>query len=172
MGQETRPHVAGTQRRLSGNAWRTSEPGTGQEILIVEDVVMNRFAQCATLTVMGLIVLMATVGFRVDPRYHAPLFPILRAVVEDLSFVSLACLFAAGVAAGLIFKDLNKWLAGFALLLGLPLAAIAEMLVDSSSHNLWPLEFAMYGVLTLAPTAGVAVARKVMTRTGILNNES
>jgi hypothetical protein len=125
---------------------------------------MNRYAQCATLTVMGLVILMATTGFRVDPRYHAPLFPILRAVVENLSFVSLACIFSAGAAAGLIFRDLNQWLIGVTMLLGLPLAAIAEMLADSSSHNLWPLEFGMYGVLMLAPTAGVALARKVMTR--------
>jgi hypothetical protein len=83
----------------------------------------------------------------------------------------LALLFAAGLATGWFLRDLNQWLAGFAMLLGLPLAAIAEMLVDSSSHNLWPLEFAMYGVLMLAPTAGVAVARKVMTWTGVLRSE-
>jgi hypothetical protein len=134
-------------------------------------VVVNRFAQCATLTVVGLIILLSTVGFRVDPRYHAPLFPIVRAAVEQLSFASLAYLFAAGVAAGLIFRGLNKWLAGFSMLVGLPLASVAEILVDSTSHNLWPLEFVMYGVLMLAPVAGVAVARKALALTGVLNSE-
>jgi hypothetical protein len=127
---------------------------------------MNRVAQCATLAVVGPAVLIAAIGFQVDARYHAPLFPILRAAIEGLSFVSLAALFAAGAAAGAIFKTLNKWLVGFSMLAALPLASIAEMLVDPTSHNLWPLEFAMYGVVMLAPTAGVAAARKVMALTG------
>jgi hypothetical protein len=49
----------------------------------------------------------------------------------------------------------------------LPVAAVAEMMVDPKSHNLWPLEFAISAVISLVPAAGAAVGRIVATPTSV-----
>lgn len=61
--------------------------------------------------------------------------------------------------AGLIFRSLPAVVVGISMLALLPVAAVAEMMADPTSHNLWPLEFAMYAVISLAPAAGAALGR-------------
>jgi hypothetical protein len=66
----------------------------------------------------------------------------------------------AGGVAGLTFPALHPLLVGMSMLALLPVAAVAKMMVDPKSHNLWPVEFATYAVISLAPAVGAAAARK------------
>ena len=109
----------------------------------------RRLIECVILAVAGVAVFVAPVLFISSPWYPAPLFPILRNAVEYLSKGALVWLFVAGGVAGLIFRSLNP------------------MMVDPTSHNLWPLEFAMYAVISLAPAAGAAAGRKAAALTGL-----
>jgi len=127
----------------------------------------RRLIECVILAVAGVAVFVAPVLFISSPWYPAPLFPILRNAVEYLSKGALVWLFVAGGVAGLIFRSLNPMVVGLSMLALLPVAAVAEMMGDPTSHNLWPLEFAMYAVISLAPAAGAAAGRKAAALTGL-----
>ena len=127
----------------------------------------QRLIECVVLAVAGLAVFVAPVLFISAPWYPSPLFPILRNAVEYLSKGALVWLFLAGGAAGLIFRSLNPFVVGMAMLALLPVAAVAEMMADPTSHNLWPLEFAMYALISLVPTAGAAAGRKAAALAGV-----
>ena len=46
----------------------------------------------------------------------------------------------------------------------LPIFAIAEIMVSSTSHNLWPLEFAIYGFVSLNAILGAFLGRFMQRR--------
>src|SRR2546423_14080263 len=73
------------------------------------------------------------------PRpYSAPLFPLLRTSVEGMSILTIVFLFCAGFLVGCFGRG-HPFLLGIATVVLLPIAAIAEMIVAPTSHNLWPL---------------------------------
>ena len=43
----------------------------------------------------------------------------------------------------------------------LPVAALLEMAVDPTSHNLWPIEFVFYAVAALPGFAGALAGRRL-----------
>jgi len=96
--------------------------------------------------------------------YDSPLFPIVRTGVEKLSFFEVCCL----AISGFILSFLNPrkpWRWGLATMSLFPILAIIEMIADSRSHNLWPMEFLMYGILTipgiLGAFAGASIRKKL-----------
>jgi hypothetical protein len=129
--------------------------------------VGRRLIECIILAVAGVAVFVAPVVFISSPWYPSPLFPILRNAVEYMSKGALLWLFVAGGAAGLAFRSLPAIVVGPSMLALLPVAAVAEMMVDPTSHNLWPLEFAMYAVISLVPAAGAAAGRKAAALAGV-----
>ena len=42
-----------------------------------------------------------------------------------------------------------------------PLAAICEMIVDSSSHNIFPIEFILYGLYSIPVIIGAYLAQSI-----------
>jgi hypothetical protein len=56
----------------------------------------------------------------------------------------------------------HPFLLGIATVALLPILAIAEMSVSSATHNLWPLEFIIYGVISLCAFAGAITGRFAM----------
>jgi hypothetical protein len=92
-------------------------------------------------------------------RYDAPLFPLVRAGVESFGLLSAFLLFLAGAIVG-ARRPPRAWLWGMATLLPLPLLALAEVLVDPTSHNLLPLEFASYVVLAMPAAVGAELAAR------------
>jgi integral membrane sensor domain MASE1 len=46
----------------------------------------------------------------------------------------------------------------------LPIFAVAEIMVSSTSHNLWPLEFAIYGFVSLSAIVGAFLGRLIQRR--------
>ncbi|MFO1091029.1 MAG: hypothetical protein U1E46_15755 [Hyphomicrobiales bacterium] len=99
-----------------------------------------------------------------DRLLDAPVFPLVRTIVEGSYLLYAApLLFALGLGLGL-FDARRPWLMGLSTMALFVLAAIVEMQRDPTSHNLWPFEFAAYAVFALPAVAGVWVARLVGPR--------
>lgn len=92
--------------------------------------------------------------------YDAPLFPLLRTAIETIGLEQLGLLLLAGVLLGFVTQK-RMWLLGLAAIAPLPVAAVLEMLVDPSSHNLFPFEFLLYGLYSLIVVAGLVAARMI-----------
>jgi hypothetical protein len=92
------------------------------------------------------------------------LFPAIRTAWENMAPVPTALsLFVLGVALGAA-QPRFWWVVGWGTVALLPLAALAEMIVSPKSHNAWPIEFALYGVVGLSAVGGAAVGRLVRRR--------
>jgi hypothetical protein len=112
----------------------------------------------AAASLLGLVAVLAPVWVLDLRRYAAPLFPLLRSGVEGMSLLTLVFLFCAGFLVG-CFGVGHPFLLGIATVALLPILAIAEMSVSSTTHNLWPLEFIIYGVISLCAVAGAFIGR-------------
>jgi hypothetical protein len=112
----------------------------------------------ATASLLGLLAIVAPVWILDLRRYTAPLFPLIRSGVEGMSLLTLVFLFCAGFLVG-CFGVGHPLLLGMATVALLPILAIAEMSVSSTTHNLWPLEFIIYGVISLCAVAGAFAGR-------------
>jgi hypothetical protein len=122
---------------------------------------MQRFWLVLTLAIaslLGLLAIVAPVWILDLRRFTAPLFPLVRSGVEGMSLLTLVFLFCAGFLVG-CFGVGHPLLLGMATVALLPILAIAEMSVSSTTHNLWPLEFIMYGVISLCAVAGAFAGR-------------
>ena len=75
----------------------------------------------------------------------APISGVVRAAVENAGIAAVLGLILAGAVAR-YFVAASIWLVGFGTVAVLPVFAFAEMLVDPTSHNLWPIEFVIYGI--------------------------
>jgi hypothetical protein len=111
--------------------------------------------------VLGLLALVAPVLLWAPARHHdAPLFPLIRDAVEGLGLFQCVLLFAAGILLGLISAS-RAWLLGAAAISVLPLAALAEMIKDPTSHNLLPFELASYAFCGVLVACGVFAIHRV-----------
>jgi hypothetical protein len=93
-------------------------------------------------------------------QYDAPLFPLLRTAIERPSPYFLPFLFLSAFVVKL-FSDVSSWKIGLMSMALLPLAAICEMIVDSSSHNLFPIEFLFYDFYTIPAIIGAYIAQLI-----------
>lgn len=92
-------------------------------------------------------------------HYEAPLFPLIRTGIEAFSFLSMVLLILCGIIAGML-SPAHKYLWGFASVSLFPLISIAEMIVDPSSHKLWPIEFTLtYGFFFLFTLLGALLGK-------------
>lgn len=91
----------------------------------------------------------------------APLFPLLREAVEGMTWVPIALLVVLGLLGGLLTR-LPTFLIAPASIASLPAAAIAEMYVQATSHNLWPIEFLVYFLLSV-PVMLAALLGRVLS---------
>jgi integral membrane sensor domain MASE1 len=80
-----------------------------------------------------------------------------------MSYLTFIFLFVSGLLLGLLGRG-HPFLLGLATLALLPLLAVAEMVVSPTSHNLWPLEFAIYGFVSLSAVLGAYIGRYVQKR--------
>lgn len=109
--------------------------------------------------VLGVVAIVTPVALEPTMQvYDAPLFPLLRSAVEGLGFASILFLLVLGFLLGLIDK-VPPILLGPATLALFPLAAVAEVLVDPTSHNLFPIECMLYVVLSIPATIGAFLGR-------------
>ena len=121
------------------------------------------------IAVGGVVCVVVPVLVSGKPMMPAPLFPLLRTGVEGLSWHAPLLLVLLGVGAGWLTRwwPLSVGLCSVAVF---PVAAVAEIFKDSTSHNLIPFELIMYLFLSLPAMAGAwmggMIGRLVRGRTG------
>ncbi len=88
----------------------------------------------------------------------APLFPMVREAVEHLHPGSFIALAVVGLLAGIL--GTSSWIIlGLTTVAALPLCTIAELAVDSTSHNLLPFEFVMYAGFSIPAIFAAGIGR-------------
>jgi hypothetical protein len=92
------------------------------------------------------------------------LFALAEFAVKNLSREHLLLLLIVGFVWGLLLPWPYSLLAAIFKVASLPAIAIVEMFGDSTSHNLWPLEFLVYAGLTLVPVLGMTVGLSLRKR--------
>ena len=75
--------------------------------------------------------------------------------------ITLAALIAAGTIAGVVARG-RPVLGGLASVALLPVATLVAVVLDPSSHNLWPLEIVLYLLLALPAIGAAALASAVL----------
>ena len=93
----------------------------------------------------------------------APLFPLIRTGVDAISTLSLLLLFGSGILLGLLGRA-NPVLSGLLTMALFPFFALAEVFADPTSHNLWPIEFLLYGLISLVAVLGACIGRFLQQR--------
>ena len=87
----------------------------------------------------------------------------VRMGVEEFSWPAALCLFVIGVITGRL-RPGRPLLWGLATMALFPVWAFIEIGLDPTSHNLWPLEFIMYAVLSLVGAVGAGLGGKLTGR--------
>ncbi len=126
---------------------------------------MNTLVWCLAAAVGGMLCIIL-------PPYLIPggiktvydtetLFPIFATAWENLAFLpALGCFLGLGFLLGLAHP--SRWLLlGCATIAAPPILAIFEMNVFSTSHNLWPLEFLLYGVVNSPSLLGAFLGSRL-----------
>jgi hypothetical protein len=122
--------------------------------------VKNVFALIA-ISILGMLSIILPVFILPDLKpYESPLFPLLRTGIEGMSIYSLSFLFLSGFIVKL-FSNIPFWKIGLMSMVLFPLAAICEMIFDSSSHNMFPIEFIFYAIYTIPAIIGAAVSQVI-----------
>jgi hypothetical protein len=115
----------------------------------------KNISSLVAVSILGIVSIIIPVYILGDllKQYDSPLFPILRTGLEGLSAFTFLFLYLSGFLVKL-FSDLSSWKIGLMSMALLPFAAICEMIADSSSHNLFPIEFILYGFYTIPAIIG------------------
>ena len=116
------------------------------------------------LPLLGLACVTMPVVIRGESLMPAPLFPLLRTAVEQLNWMPIAALAALGLMAG-VFTRLWPPLIALASVAALPVAMIAEIVADPTSHNLFPFELVMYAAMALPVLLAALAGRWIRMRT-------
>jgi len=113
------------------------------------------------ISILGVISILLPTFFLPDlKQYESPLFPIIRNGIEGISIWSFIFLFLTGFAMK-FFGKLPAWKIGLATMALFPILSILEMIVDSSSHNLFPFEFIFYTIYSVPAIIGAYISKLV-----------
>ena len=121
----------------------------------------KRIISIVTIAILGMSSIVLPVFFLDDLKhYDSPLFPLIRTGIEGISMYSLSFLIFSGFIVKL-FSDVPSWKIGLMSMILFPLAAICEMIADSSSHNMFPIEFIFYGFCTIPAIIGAYTSQLI-----------
>ena len=95
-------------------------------------------------------------------HYGAAFLPFVRDTVEGMKPYSLALLFGIGVIFGLLGRA-PVWLTGPATMAAFPVWSVLDMALGND-HNLFPIEWFIYGLFSLCGLAGGFVGRRARPR--------
>lgn len=125
--------------------------------------LLTSLALLALVAAGGLLcVIVPALAFGAKPR-DAPLFPLLRTAIEGLSWPALVLLCLLGLAGAMLMR-LNVYAIALASIGVLPVVAITEMVMDTSTHNLIPFELMMYLFMAIPALLGALLGRFVWAR--------
>ena len=121
----------------------------------------NKFSFYFLASILGLISIVVPTLFLPElKQYEAPLFPLIRTGIEGISTWSFGLLFLSGFGMK-FFSNLSSWKIGLTIMALFPIMAIFEILVDSSSHNMLPIEFIFYLVYSIPAIFGAYLAEGI-----------
>jgi hypothetical protein len=121
----------------------------------------KRIISIVTIAILGMSSIVLPVFFLDDLKhYDSPLFPLIKTGIEGVSMYSLGFLIFSGFIVKL-FSDVPSWKIGLMSMILFPLAAICEMIADSSSHNMFPIEFIFYGFFTIPAIIGAYTSQLI-----------
>jgi hypothetical protein len=113
------------------------------------------------VSILGIISIILPVFILGDLKpYESPLFPLLRTGIEGVSKYSFLFLLLSGFIVKL-YSDAPSWKIGLMSMILFPLATICEMIVDTSSHNMFPFEFIFYGFYTIPAILGAYASQLI-----------
>ncbi len=135
-------------------------------------MLKRKFAGLLVAPIFGLLSLIIPILiWPPSRRRDAPLFPLLSDAVEGVGWQALVLLLASGCLLG--WFTTNRALSlGAATIAALPIAAMLEMVKDPTSHNLFPLEFAVYAFYGMLVTLSALGARRLRGDHGGRSSES
>ena len=124
--------------------WNTV-PGTRYLIGLPTAIGLGLTSVCLPVVILQL-----------PPPPQGGLFPFVFAGVEGMSLLTLILLFASGIMLGLVFSThlLHPLVFGFTTMAAFPVLAFVEIAQNPFSHNLLPIEFVMYGFVSLFAVGG------------------
>lgn len=116
------------------------------------------------LTAIGLglaSVCLPVVILQLPPAPQGGPFAFVFAGVEGMSLLTLILLFASGLMLGLIFsiQPLDPLIFGIATMAAFPFLVFVDIAQNPFSHNLWPIEFVIYGFVSLFAVGGAYTGR-------------
>jgi hypothetical protein len=112
-------------------------------------------------TILGLISIVVPTLFIPElKQYDSPLFPLIRTGIEGISTWSFGLLFLSGFGMK-YFSKLSSLKIGLTTMALFPIMAIFEILVDSSSHNMLPIEFIFYVLYSIPAIFGAYLAEGI-----------
>jgi hypothetical protein len=121
--------------------------------------------EMALAAAAGFCAYVLPVALDPDARhYEAAFLPFVRDAVEGVKPYSLAILFAIGVTFGLLGRAPVK-LTGPATMAAFPVWSVVDMALGGD-HNLIPIEWFFYGIISLCGLAGAVVGRRLRLRFG------
>ena len=93
--------------------------------------------------------------------YEATLFGFIQTAIENLSILpTTILLMLSGCFVGYLKPE--KWaLLGFSTIILFPIVSITEMILHPTTHNLWPIEFFVYCILSIPAIVGALIGSKL-----------
>jgi hypothetical protein len=119
----------------------------------------------AVAMLVGTVVLVVT-AIPFTKYVPSPVFPIVFSAVASFRLARTALVaFVLGAGMGGIAP--RHWvLLGLSVVGGFPLMIAVELLVEPRSHNMFPFELAVFGVLAGISTLGAAAGKALRMRWG------
>jgi hypothetical protein len=115
---------------------------------------------------LGLVAVIVG-GFQYHPLQPGDgLFSLVRHGIEGSAPLSIVLLIASGCAVGIVWSWPRPLAIGLCTVAALPLVALAEMVSDPTSHNLWPFEFVIYGFMAAPGFVGAYLGRRLAENPG------
>jgi hypothetical protein len=112
-------------------------------------------------SILGVISIVLPTFFLTDLKeYDAPLFPIVRTGLEGISLWSFALLLLSGFGVQLL-SQLPNWKIGLTTMALFPIMVLCEIMVDTSSHSMFPIEFILYLMYSIPAMIGAYIAQKI-----------
>jgi len=118
------------------------------------------------IAIFGLIAVILPVILNLNEsieRDDSPLFPLIRDGVEGISYWTFLFLFFTGFIMKK-FTPLEGWKVGLLTMAFFPIVTFLEIISDSSSHNLWPIEFVFYSVYSIPAIIGAYLSHFLLKK--------
>jgi hypothetical protein len=115
------------------------------------------------ISVVGLAVVAGAPYLTGSVQAYAGFLPWIRTGVEGASWTTVGGLALVGFLTGIV-RPKRPWRLGYSTVMLLPIWATIEMILDPTSHNLWPLEFGVYAFWGLMASLGAQVGGLVRNR--------